>query len=146
VPAAFWTLLVLLIVAVVVVGAVARDDIVRLYPPSIDLYEGMGLAVDRSVLSDHPDLQPALQLVGLETVETDDGGLVLSGSLINEAAERRRVRPLVVTLVDAEGAEISSRSVDLEQSGLDGGQSVDFEVEIDEWPEGAVSADIRFAN
>lgn len=145
VPAAFWTLLILLVVAVGLVGVVARTDVVRFYPPAIAVYEGVGLPVDRSIFEDHQDLQPALQLVGLETTIVDGGELSLSGTVANTAAESRRLRPLEVTLRDADGVALASQNIDLGQSMLDGGQSIAFDVTVETWPDGAVEAQVQLA-
>ena len=145
VPAAFWTLLVLLVGAVAVVGAVAGGDVVRFYPPTIAIYDAVGLPVDRSVLADHSDLQPALDFVDLDSRVGEDGTLILAGAVINSAADQRRVLPLIVTLRDAEGAELTSQEIDLGQTTLDGGESVAFESVIDPWPDDAVDADLSFA-
>jgi SLAP domain-containing protein len=145
VPAAFWTLLVLLVAAVAVVGAVARSDVVRFYPPAIDLYAGVGLQVDRSVLAGHPDLQPALALEGVETAVTEDGDLTLSGSIVNTGTERRRLRPLDLALRDADGAVLARQEIALDQLSLEAGDSLPFEVAIAPWPDGAVEAQISLS-
>lgn len=144
-PAVLWTLLILLVGGIAVVGVVAGGDVVRLYPPAIALYDAVDLRVDRSALADHPNLQPALEFADVESAIGEDGGLIVSGSLTNDSAERRRVLPLIVTLLDDQGDALASQEVDLGQTSIDGGQSVAFEVSIDPWPEGAVEADLGFA-
>ena len=142
VPAAFWTLLVLLVGAVVVVGAVARDDMVRLYPPAIAFYEAMGLTVDRSVLADHPQLQPALRIAGLVSAIDETGGLLVSGTVVNDADDGRRIAPLTIALRDTDGRALASHPVDLGRNRLEAGQSVAFEIAIEDWPDGAVEATV----
>lgn len=145
IPAAFWALLVLLVGAVVAVGVVARGDMVRLYPPAIVLYEAVGLPVDRSVLAGHPWLQPALQITRLETELDEAGDLLVSGTLVNSADGSRRLSPLAISLNDADGAALASHQFDLGQTMLEAGQSLAFEIVIEDWPEGAREATVGLA-
>ncbi len=145
VPAAFWTLLILLVGAVIVLGAVARDDVVRFYPPAIVAYDSIGLPVDPAVLADHPELQPALRIEGLAVALGDSEDLLVSGAIVNGADHARRLAPLQVTLRDGEGAALASHAVTLASRSLEAGETVDFELVIEDWPDGAVDASVAFA-
>ena len=145
VPAAFWTLLVLLVGAALVLGAVARGDVVRFYPPAIVVYEAIGLPVDAAVLANHPELQPELRIEGLAVSLGETGDLLVSGAVVNGADHARRLAPLEVTLHDDEGAALASHRLALPSGRLAAGETVDFELVIEDWPAGAVDASVALA-
>lgn len=144
VPAAFWTLLVLLVGAALVLGAVARGDVVRFYPPAIVVYEAIGLPVDPGVLANHPELQPELRIEGLAVSASETGELLVSGAIVNVADHARRLAPLQVTLLDGAGAALASHPLPLASDRLQPGETLDFDLVIADWPDGAVDASVAF--
>jgi predicted Zn finger-like uncharacterized protein len=98
-----WILLGVFVVALVVVGAVARGTIVGLWAPAARLYELVGLPV--------PVPGAGLVLHDVATERMTQGGvpvLVVTGTIANPTQEVKTVPKLRVSLRDARRQEIQS--------------------------------------
>lgn len=141
---AAWLLLLLLVGGVFAVGAAARDDVVRFYPPAVQVYDLVGLDVDREIAMRSAGIEPGLsfQDVDARLSSTVDGeAVVISGVLVNQSGQQRSIRPIAASLLDASGAVLERWEIGTGRATLAAGERVEFSTRRNAWPSGAV--DVR---
>jgi predicted Zn finger-like uncharacterized protein len=114
-----WALL-LLLIAVLAVGFVARNDIMAAWPPSARLYERLGLAA--------PSYDTVLAVRnGTSSYQQEDGKpvLVVQGEVVNISSALQTVPKLRASLRD-NGREVQSWIFQATQSRLLPGESASF--------------------
>jgi hypothetical protein len=144
-PMAAWLLLFLVLGAGAAVAAAARDDVVRLYPPAVQVYDLVGLPVDRGVAIQAAGVTAGLAFDDLEVrlTETVDGtAVVLSGSVVNTSEQERALQPIAASLLDGDGAVLERWVIGTGRDSLAPGEQVDFSTRRNRWPDGTVS--LRF--
>lgn len=109
-----------LIVLAAVSAAVARHEIVALFPASAPVYEALGL--------------PVAGRLGLEFEQVDskklvEGGvsvLVVEGEIVNHSAEARSVPPIRVILLDDGGRQLQDETFRSKDASLGAGAKTTF--------------------
>ncbi|MEQ8967796.1 MAG: DUF3426 domain-containing protein, partial [Azospirillaceae bacterium] len=145
--AAGWIGLVLLVGALIVAAAIARNEVVRLWPPAYAIYERLGLPVDLAALGDHPLVGAGLAFQDVETriVGADGDRLVVSGVVANTGDRPRPIPALEAVLIDGSGAALASWTFSVDQSSLAPGARALFETATDSWPEAATDVRVTVA-
>lgn len=143
--AAGWAALLLLVGALVAIGAAARDEIVALWPPALKLYETIGLEVDTAGLADQAAPGAGLEFGDLVTEVTGTGAdrrLIVRGEVFNISDIERAVPRLRVTLTAGSGMAVGGWTFEVERSRLGPGESVPFAATTDDWPDSAVGVEV----
>lgn len=128
--AAGWMLLVLLVAGLVAVGYVGRERIVRLWPPSIKLYQELGVDVAGLDLGGLDGVGAGLALANLTSERTRVTGvpmLWLRGEVTNESAVSRTVPPLRVEVSDGDGRPLADWTLTVDPPVLEPGETARFE-------------------
>ncbi len=129
--AAAWVLLAAVIGAIVALGYVGRHDVVRLWPPALALYDGLG--IDMAGLDPVEDLGVSPGLVVRPDLESEivpspaGDTLRIRGHIDNVSEVPRVVPPLEVELSDAEDNALHRWVFRPEADRLEPGESVPFE-------------------
>jgi len=148
-PAALWLFLVLLIGAGAAVAYAAREDIVRIYPPAIVVYDWLDIPLDRDVLALHDALRPGLAFADIEVArEPADGPgdrLVITGAVENNGTETRAVAPVYARFLDAQGGELGRWRMQLETDSLAPGERATFQASGRDYPPATETVDFRMA-
>ncbi|MEQ9815412.1 MAG: DUF3426 domain-containing protein [Azospirillaceae bacterium] len=148
-PAALWLFLVLIIGAGAAVAYAAREDIVRIYPPAVVVYDWLDIPLDRDVLALHDELRPGLAFTDIEVArEPADGPgdrLVITGAIENNGAETRAVAPVYARFLDAAGVEIGRWRMQLDTDCLAPGERATFQASGSDYPTATETVDFRMA-
>lgn len=129
---------VLLLVAVVAGGLLFRTEIVKLAPAMAGVYSALGLGVN----------VVGLEFSDVSTLMSKRGDSdVISVTATIRGVEPRRVvvPPVVVSLLDAEGASIYQWSVTPPAPDVEPGEAVQFSAELAAPPKGATQLRLGFA-
>jgi len=126
-----------------VVAGIARNEVVRLWPPAYAVYEALDLPVDLGALDDHPLVGAGLAFEDIATRIDGDGRLVVTGVVTNTADRPRPIPTLVATLVDASGSTLDSWTFSVGQDTLAPGARALFETGTDTWSNDAT--DVRIS-
>ncbi len=123
-----------------IVGAVAlRSEIVRLFPDLAGAYEALGFGVNIIGL-EFRDVTTLVALRGGQNV------MQVDGRIYSVAPQAVVVPPVVVTLLDAEGARLYEWSVLPEVRDLEPGEVVDFSAQLTSPPQGAARVRLTFTD
>ena len=134
-----WAVLVVVVVALLTAGFLGRRQIVAFWPPAIELYDSLGIAVANE--GGEPIFGEGLAVEGLslDRLTEDDGEvLYIRGRLINRADVTRPVPALRVRLTDADGEIRHEWTFSVSSDRLGPGESVGFETSLRN-PEGTVT-------
>ena len=137
--AAGWLFLVLVVGTVFAVGAVARDEVVRVWPRAERIYALLGAA----------PVQPGqgLRIRVLQHGDVAEGAgtaFVVRGEVTNTSGQARDVPKLRATLRSADATELASVTFSAAQARLLPGETAPFLTRIDRPPPEAVAIDIHF--
>jgi predicted Zn finger-like uncharacterized protein len=146
--AAGWAALILLVAAVITIGAAARDEIVALWPPALKLYETIGLEVETAALPTDAAIGTGLAFGRLVTEITGSGPerrLIVRGEVMNTSDVERDVPPLQVTLTDGAGSAVGGWTFEVERRRLAPGESAPFAATADDWPAQATGVEVTVA-
>lgn len=138
--AAGWILLLLFVAGVAAGGWFERERIVIQFPQLADVYALIGVPVAAR--------GPTLQLndVNTERAELDgDTVITVRGVVANLSDRKQTLPPLRVQLTDSSGAVLTEWTFDPPRGELDAGDSVIFESQTRNPPEGAQNLNITFA-
>lgn len=137
----------LLIGALIAVAAAARDQIVALWPPSLQFYSSFGIPVDTSGLDDL--VGAGLEFADLQTEisgAADRPELIISGFIENTSDQPRIVPTLRVILTDQDGTVLMEESFSAgRDEPLPPGAAEPFEVGLVDWPAAAVGVEVTVA-
>lgn len=120
-------------------GVMMRTEIVRLVPDMAGFYQVLGLGVN---------------VIGLEfrnvrtTRALRDGveQLSVEARIVGVSPRQVVVPPVIVTLLDANGAPVYEWSVTPNARDLEAGEAVDFDTVLSDPPEGAETVRLTFTN
>mgnify|MGYP002401261777 CR=1 FL=1 len=137
-----WFLFVFVVAALLLGGYKYRNDVVRLWPPAIRLYEllkidtdppsGVGLRVPPETLRFNREAEGGMPI------------LVVSGEILNESKRAQKVTPMRILLLDKEGRVLRAELVKFEDRTLDPGKRMPFRTSIPNAPPEAAAARITF--
>ena len=116
-----------------------RTEIVRFAPDLSVIYEAAGMDINVVGLEFHD----------LETVRTVRDGsdlLIIGAKIVNVANRQVPVPPVVVTLLDKDGADLFEWSATPEVHALSAGESFAFETQVARAPQGFVRVRLTFGN
>lgn len=127
------------LLAILATGFLARTDLVRWFPELAGLYAAIGMPVN---------------VVGLEfgdakTVMSFRNGrsvMLISSRIRSIAARPVKVPPVLVSLLDANGASVYEWTVMPQAAEMEPGDVLEFSTEVSMPPQGAVSVRLSFTN
>ena len=137
-----WFLFVFVVAALVLGGYRYRNDIVRIWPPAMKLYEVLKI-----------DTIPPTGLLlrvpqeSLRFRRESEGGipiLVVSGEIVNEAARAQRITPMRILLLDKDGRVLRTERVKIDDRTLEPGKRLPFQTSIPNAPPEAAAVRITF--
>ncbi|HEX3500968.1 MAG TPA: DUF3426 domain-containing protein [Stellaceae bacterium] len=120
-----WGVLVIVILAAVIAGIAAREQLVALWPPATRLYTMVGLPVQPPGIG--------LELRKTTPAFTTENGvrtLVVEGEVANVSQIARNVPTLKVVLRDRDGGELQALHFDVAEQRLLPGASIPFRTSI----------------
>lgn len=142
VAVALWVVLVLVVGGTVGTAIAWRDEIVRIWPAALPLYEAVGLDADAGT-------RPApIGLVGSasRTVSRDGKQVVIvEGEIVNQSDRVRAVPPLVATVSDKNGKTLRQWTVPPPVPKLVPGERVTFRSELENPPPEAARIGVSLA-
>ncbi len=135
-----WFVLCTVVAAVVAGGALARDSIVRVWPPAERLYNAVGLPV-------------AGPMAGLEikidshdhTVTDGRTVLVIKGKVTNGSGDVRSLPKLAASLRGADAKELANWTFSAGPARLLPGETASFVTRFQNPPEGAAALSVDFS-
>ncbi len=137
-----WFLFVFVVAALVLGGYRYRNDVVRIWPPAMKLYEflkidtdspsGIGLRVPPETLRFNREAEGGMPI------------LVVSGEILNESAHAQRITPMRILLLDKDSRVLRAELVKFEDRTLDPGKRMPFRTSIPNAPPEAAAARITF--
>jgi len=130
---------IVVLVGLVLAGFLFRTEIVRQLPSLAGLYAAIGLPVN---------------VVGLEFADSKIVTSLRNGKMVmlitsrirSVSGQRVPVPPVLVSLVDAEGATVYEWTVTPRATQMDPGDVLDFSTEVNAPPEGAMTVRLTFTN
>ncbi len=130
-------------VAVIIVGvAVARNEIVSVWPPAVRLYDAVGLELDRQATAALTFRNVASRRI----VEDGVSVLVVRGEIANEGDEPHEVPAIRIGLEDANDKEVHHWTVVTELLELAAGAITAFETRLESPPEGVMNVSVDFSH
>jgi predicted Zn finger-like uncharacterized protein len=135
-----WAALLLILAALGAGAVVLRDAVVQFWPPAARAYQ----------LANLPVTEPAMYGLSIRNVRSEraiDAGqrvLLVSGDVVNNAAQAKKLPRLRVALTDAGGAEIFHWTVTVAKPELGPTETVRFSTRLPNPPEAAKSLAVRF--
>jgi predicted Zn finger-like uncharacterized protein len=128
-----------LLVSILILGFALRTDLVRWFPSLAGLYASIGMPVN---------------VVGLEfesskTMTTFRGGkavMIITSRIRSVAGTTVEVPPVLVSLLDANGATVYEWTVTPLAREMAPGEILDFSTEVSAPPQGAVTVRLSFAH
>ncbi len=127
------------LVSVLVLGFSLRTDLVTWFPQLAGLYAGIGLPVNVVGLQ----FEDAKTLTSLRDGKTVMQVTARIRSIANRAVD---VPPILVSLLNAQGAPVYEWTVAPQTPSMDPGDIIDFTTEVNAPPEGAVTVRLSFTN
>ena len=138
--AAGWILLLLFVAGVAAGGWFERERIVTRFPQLADVYALIGVPV----AAQGQTLE--LNDVNTERAELDGDTVITVRGVVSNLSDRKQtLPPLRVQLTDSSGAVLAEWTFDPPRGELDAGDSVTFESQTRNPPEGAQNLNITFA-
>lgn len=135
-----WLVLILIVGAVGAAGVLARETVVRAWPPAERLYEAVGLKA--------PLPGEGLSIKVTEhrrDVEGQKAVLIVKGEVTNTSKDVRDVPQLKASLRNGNGAELKTWTFATAQARLLPGESAPFVTRIDDPSTEATALNINFA-
>lgn len=137
-----WFLFVFVVAALVLGGYRYRNDVVRIWPPAMKLYEllkidtdppsGIGLRVPPETLRFNREAEGGMPI------------LVVSGEILNESTAAQRITPMRILLLDKDNRVLRIELVKFEDRTLEPGKRMPFRTSIPNAPPEAAAARITF--
>ena len=137
-----WFAFVFVLTAIVLGGIQYRQEIVRIWPPAIMLYERLGLDVEP--VSGYGLRVPQDSIKFRRESEGGTPILVVSGDILNESKKAQRVTPMRIALLDKESRVLRTERVKIDDRVLDPGKKLPFQTSIPNYPPEAVAVRITF--
>ena len=125
-----WVLLVLLVGGILTAGYVGREQVVRLWPPAIQLYDQLGMSVDLQTGTWGPAFEPGLEPTIGPALIIEDGEQftwVLPIEIGNESDVVRPVPRLTGELLSPDGEMLHSWAIEPPVDRLAPGEVTTFE-------------------
>lgn len=125
-----WVLLVLLVGGILTAGYVGREQVVRLWPPAIQLYDQLGIPVDLQTSAWGPAFEPGLEsTIGAPLIveDGDQSTWVLPIEIGNESDVVRSVPSLTGELLSPDGEMLHSWAIEPPVDRLEPGEVTAFE-------------------
>jgi hypothetical protein len=137
-----WFLFVFVVAALVLGGYKYRNEIVRIWPPAMKLYETLGVGTE-------PPTGFLLRVPqeSLRFRRESEGGipiLVVSGEILNTSSRAQRVTPMRILLLDKESRVLRTERVKIDDRTLDPGKRLPFQTSIPNAPPEAAAVRITF--
>ena len=137
-----WFLFVFVVAALVLGGYKYRNEIVRIWPPAMKLYETLGVGTE-------PPTGFLLRVPqeSLRFRRESEGGipiLVVSGEILNESTRPQRITPMRILLLDKENRVLRTERVKIDDRTLDPGKRLPFQTSIPNAPPEAAAVRITF--
>jgi hypothetical protein len=133
---------VFVVAALVLGGYRYRNEIVRIWPPAMKLYEL--LAVDTEPPT---GFRLRVPQESLRFRRESEGGipiLVVSGEIVNESTRAQRITPMRILLLDKESRVLRTERVKIDDRTLDPGKRLPFQTSIPNAPPEAAAVRITF--
>jgi predicted Zn finger-like uncharacterized protein len=137
-----WFLFVFIVALLLIGGYRYRNEVVRIWPPAMRLYEVLRI-----------DVEPPTGL-GLHVPQESlrfrreaDGGipiLVVSGEILNTSNRAQRVTPMRILLLDKDSRILRTERVKIDDRTLDPGKRLPFQTSIPNAPPEAAAVRITF--
>lgn len=141
----WWAVLALLLGGVIATVLSARNTVITHWPPAVQLYDALGLPVDRSLLGDYGNPLASFEFGALDTRIIPRSGreyLVIMGTITNEADVELTVPTLQLMLLDTQGQSVGEYPFRAEMERLPAGATGRFETEIVGWDPAAASVEV----
>lgn len=136
-----WIVLIVIVAAVLAAGALARDAVVRAWPPAGRLYAAIGLTPDR------PGAGLAIKVLAHNRdMEGKTAVLIIKGEVTNTSQIVRDVPRLRATLRNKGGAVLKSRTFATAQARLLPGETAPFVTRIENPSSEAAALNIDFSS
>jgi predicted Zn finger-like uncharacterized protein len=137
-----WFVFVFIVAGIVIGGYRFRNEIVRIWPPAMKLYEvlqvdvepptGLGLHVPQESLRFRRESEGSIPI------------LVVSGDILNVSNRAQRVTPMRILLLDKEQKVLRTERVKIEDRTLEPGKRLPFQTSIPNAPPEAAAVRITF--
>lgn len=138
-----WLGLLLLVGGIAAGGYFAREDIVRFWPPAVQLYEKLGIDLAEAAVDAFP---PGLNLSIVHSEFAEQDGeivLLLRGEISNEGTEPIDAPPLEISLTDENGEPVESWVIAVADTAIEPGASIGFETRRVDPSAAATSLELR---
>ncbi len=130
-----WAIMIMTIGALAAVLYFARDEVVRVWPQSIKLYETLGVPVSGQAIAGL--IEPGLELRDIDVARGGDPStIVVSGTIINPTNAERAVTALEARLLSGNDEVLALRRLEVEESSIPPGGSLSFQHELRDLPDG----------
>jgi predicted Zn finger-like uncharacterized protein len=137
-----WFLFVFIVALLIIGGYRYRNDVVRIWPPAMRLYEvlridvepptGLGLHVPQESLRFRREAEGGIPI------------LVVSGDILNTSNRAQRVTPMRILLLDKDNRILRTERVKIDDRTLDPGKRLPFQTSIPNAPPEAAAVRITF--
>jgi predicted Zn finger-like uncharacterized protein len=137
-----WFLFVFIVAGIALGAYKYRNDVVRLWPPAMKLYEvlaidvepptGLGLHVPQESLRFRREAEGGIPI------------LVVSGEILNVSSRAQRVTPMRILLLDKENKVLRTERVKIDDRTLEPGKRLPFQTSIPNAPPEAAAVRITF--
>jgi predicted Zn finger-like uncharacterized protein len=137
-----WFLFVFVVAALVLGGYRYRNEVVRIWPPAMRLYEVLRIDVDPPT-----GLGLHVPQESLRFRREAEGGipiLVVSGDILNTSNRAQRVTPMRILLLDKDSRVLRTERVKIDDRTLDPGKRLPFQTSIPNAPPEAAAVRITF--
>lgn len=141
----WWAMVALLLGGIIATALTARNTVVAAWPPAVQLYDALGLPVDRALLGDYGNPLAQFDFGALETRIVPRSGreyLIVMGTITNQAEIELTVPPLRLVLKDSEDRTVGDYQFLAEAERLPAGATSRFETEIVDWDPAAASVEV----
>ncbi len=133
-----WAAAAVLIVALIAIGIVFRDGVVRAWPPTASFYAAIGLPVNPTgLVIEQVRAEPSLQ--------EGHATLAVSGVIRNVVDRAVIAPPLRITLVNAQGKRVAGQIATLDNARIPPGETRHFVTSIFDPPYSAANLQVDFA-
>jgi predicted Zn finger-like uncharacterized protein len=133
-----WAAAAVLVVALVAIGVVFRDGVVRAWPPTASFYEAIGLPVNPTgLVIEQVRFEPALH--------EGHAALDVSGVIRNVVDHPVVAPPLRITLSNTQGKRVAGQIATLDNARIPPGETRHFLTSIFDPPYSAASLSVDFA-
>lgn len=137
-----WVLLFAVIGGIGYGGYDRRVELVAFYPPLAKLYEMVGLPVDAAQWI-------GLELHNLKSSTILEGGqtkIAVAGDVVNVGDTERILPPLRIAMRGAGGSDLGAVLVKLEQSTIDAGEKLSFDIRLPAPRDEVVDLEVAFSS